>query len=129
MPNYKPYNGFLDAIIRICREEGFTTLYTGLLPSLLLTSHAAIQFVIYEKLKQIEKAYNIDIVFLPNPFYYIGLQNRSLLWSDFQVLCFHDHLSPSSISLPLTATERYFLLLQSCRLCGEGVEVGSNFWK
>ena len=129
MPNYKPYNGFLDAIIRICREEGFTTLYTGLLPSLLLTSHAAIQFVIYEKLKQIEKAYNIDIVFLPNPFYYIGLQNRSLLWSDFQVLCFHDHLSPSSISLPLTATECYFLLLQSCRLCGEGVEVGSNFWK
>ena len=73
MPNYKPYSGFLDAIVRICREEGFTTLYTGLHPSLLLTSHAAIQFVIYEKLKQIEKAYNIDIVLSPTPSNSIGL--------------------------------------------------------
>ena len=53
----------MDALIRIVREEGFHTLYCGLVPSLLLTSHAAIQFVIYEELKRIERNYNIAIVF------------------------------------------------------------------
>lgn len=62
MPGYKPYNGMTDALVRIVREEGFHTLYCGLLPSLLLTSHAAIQFVIYEELKRIERNYNIAIV-------------------------------------------------------------------
>ncbi|KAK8790201.1 hypothetical protein WA538_001415 [Blastocystis sp. DL] len=57
MPGYKPYKGIVDATIRICREEGVKTMYTGLIPSLLLTSHAAIQFVIYEKLKVIETNY------------------------------------------------------------------------
>ncbi|KAK8821703.1 hypothetical protein WA556_002150 [Blastocystis sp. ATCC 50177/Nand II] len=61
MPGYKPYNGMMDALIRIVREEGFHTLYCGLIPSLLLTSHAAIQFVIYEELKRIERNYNIAI--------------------------------------------------------------------
>ena len=62
MPGYKPYKGIVDATIRISKEEGIKTLYSGLLPSLLLTSHAAIQFVIYEKLKQIETQYQIAIV-------------------------------------------------------------------
>lgn len=61
MPGYKPYKGMVDAIRRIIKEEGLKTLYTGLLPSLLLTSHAAIQFVIYEYLKQLETRYEIAI--------------------------------------------------------------------
>ena len=52
----------MDATIRICREEGVKTMYVGLVPSLLLTSHAAIQFVIYEKLKLIETKYRNRIV-------------------------------------------------------------------
>lgn len=62
MPGYVPYKGMIDAVVRIVREEGFKTLYCGLLPSLLLTSHAAIQFVIYEELKRIERKHDISIV-------------------------------------------------------------------
>ena len=70
MPGYKPYKGIVDATIRICREEGVKTMYTGLVPSLLLTSHAAIQFVIYEKLKVIETKYRNRIVVMR------GVSNR-----------------------------------------------------
>lgn len=70
MPGYKPYKGIVDATIRICREEGVKTMYTGLIPSLLLTSHAAIQFVIYEKLKVIETKYRKRIVIV------FGISNR-----------------------------------------------------
>ena len=37
----------------IVREEGVAALYRGLLPSLLLVSHGAIQMTVYERLKQI----------------------------------------------------------------------------
>ena len=70
IPGYKPYKGIVDATIRICREEGVKTMYTGLIPSLLLTSHAAIQFVIYEKLKVIETNYRNRIVIV------CGISNR-----------------------------------------------------
>ena len=44
-----PYKGLLDAIRRIHAEEGFTGFYRGLLPSLILVSNPAIQFVVYEQ--------------------------------------------------------------------------------
>ena len=49
-------------MVRIIREEGIKTMYCGLLPSLFLTSHAAIQFVIYEELKYLETKFNKNIV-------------------------------------------------------------------
>ena len=60
MPGYVPYKGIFDAIVRIISEEGIKTMYSGLLPSLFLTSHAAIQFVIYEKIKQMDKKHDIS---------------------------------------------------------------------
>ncbi|PNW71340.1 hypothetical protein CHLRE_16g650200v5 [Chlamydomonas reinhardtii] len=47
-----PYNGFLDAMIRIGREEGIRGYYKGLGPSLVLqTMHGAVQFTVYDELK------------------------------------------------------------------------------
>ncbi|KAG2499591.1 hypothetical protein HYH03_002532 [Edaphochlamys debaryana] len=46
-----PYNGFLDAMVRIGREEGLKGYYKGLAPSLLLTTHGAVQFTVYDELK------------------------------------------------------------------------------
>ena len=38
---------------RIIKEEGWLALYRGILPALFLTSHGAVQFVVYEKLKEL----------------------------------------------------------------------------
>lgn len=48
-PHY--YKGFTDCFYRICREEGMQGLYRGLLPSIFLVAHGAIQFTAYEELK------------------------------------------------------------------------------
>ena len=48
----KQYKGFLDALITIPKEEGMWGLYKGIIPALLLTSHGAIQFTVYEYLKK-----------------------------------------------------------------------------
>ena len=45
------YSGFLHAVRTIIQTEGYAALYRGLVPALLLTSHGALQFVIYEELK------------------------------------------------------------------------------
>ena len=45
------YRGFTDAIRTILREEGPIGLYRGFTPALFLTSHGAIQFAFYEKMK------------------------------------------------------------------------------
>lgn len=46
------YNGFLDALVRIGREEGLQGYYKGLGPSLVLqTTHGAVQFAVYDELK------------------------------------------------------------------------------
>lgn len=51
-PAIVPYAGFLDCLVQISRKEGIRGLYKGLLPSLFLVSHGAIQFMAYEDLKQ-----------------------------------------------------------------------------
>ena len=49
----EPYRGIAHAFRSIVAEEGWRALYRGLLPSLLLTSHGAVQFVCYEQLKRL----------------------------------------------------------------------------
>jgi Mitochondrial carrier protein len=50
--NVTQYNGFIDAIRTIIKEEGFWALYKGTGPALLLTSHGGVQFVVYEFLRK-----------------------------------------------------------------------------
>lgn len=51
------YRGSLDCFRRIVEEEGISGLYRGLLPSLILVSHGAIQLAVYEKLKSMSHSF------------------------------------------------------------------------
>lgn len=50
---YKPYAGFMDGLASIAREEGMRGLYKGIGPSIVLVSHGAVQFTMYERFKEI----------------------------------------------------------------------------
>lgn len=49
--NYE-YKGILDGLMNISKTEGIATLWSSTLPSLVLVSNPAIQFMIYEALKR-----------------------------------------------------------------------------
>ena len=55
-PGTTIYKGFVDALIKVRREEGFKGLYKGFIPGIWGVSHGAIQFMAYEELKN---AYNV----------------------------------------------------------------------
>ena len=52
------YRGFLHGVRTIVANEGPRALYRGLIPALLLTSHGALQFMIYEELKSLSMDQN-----------------------------------------------------------------------
>eukprot|EP00292_Cryptomonas_paramecium_P011847 CAMPEP_0113663372 /NCGR_PEP_ID=MMETSP0038_2-20120614/1106_1 /TAXON_ID=2898 /ORGANISM="Cryptomonas paramecium" /LENGTH=292 /DNA_ID=CAMNT_0000578393 /DNA_START=59 /DNA_END=934 /DNA_ORIENTATION=- /assembly_acc=CAM_ASM_000170 len=45
---------------RVIRDEGFAGLYRGLVPSMMLTSHGALQFMAYEEIKKVIISYAND---------------------------------------------------------------------
>lgn len=47
------YSGLYDALKTIMREEGWRALYKGIVPSLFLVSHGAVQFTAYEELRKV----------------------------------------------------------------------------
>jgi len=57
VPEHRKYKGLSDALITIVKEEGVLGLYKGMTPALLLTSHGAIQFAVYEEMKRIAESY------------------------------------------------------------------------
>ncbi|CAH1794554.1 unnamed protein product [Owenia fusiformis] len=46
------YTGLIDGLMRIWREEGIRSLWSGTLPSLVLVSNPSVQFMVYESLKR-----------------------------------------------------------------------------
>ncbi|XP_022133344.1 folate transporter 1, chloroplastic isoform X2 [Momordica charantia] len=48
----QPYSGLYDAFKTILREEGIAALYKGIVPGLMLVSHGAIQFTVYEEFRK-----------------------------------------------------------------------------
>ncbi|XP_060813522.1 mitochondrial folate transporter/carrier [Bombus pascuorum] len=51
LPETLRYNGMVDGIKKIYRTEGFRGLYRGFVPGMFGVSHGAIQFMVYEELK------------------------------------------------------------------------------
>ncbi|KAJ8764276.1 hypothetical protein K2173_006016 [Erythroxylum novogranatense] len=51
------YSGLYDALRTILREEGWSALYRGIVPSLFLVSHGAVQFTAYEEFRKIVVEY------------------------------------------------------------------------
>ncbi|KAJ4723534.1 Folate transporter 1, chloroplastic [Melia azedarach] len=49
----RPYSGLYDAFTTILKEEGWRSLYRGIVPGLFLVSHGAIQFTAYEELRKV----------------------------------------------------------------------------
>jgi len=48
----KPYKGMIDGILRIIKEEGIGTLWSGTASSVILAGNPAIQFMFYEAIKR-----------------------------------------------------------------------------
>ncbi|XP_047112642.1 peroxisomal membrane protein PMP34-like [Schistocerca piceifrons] len=46
------YTGLIDGLMRVARNEGLGSLWSGTLPSLLLVVNPALQFMVYESLKR-----------------------------------------------------------------------------
>ncbi|XP_023243118.1 peroxisomal membrane protein PMP34-like [Centruroides sculpturatus] len=50
--DYSHYKGIIDGLCQIKKVEGWKGIYGGLVPSLILVSNPALQFMIYESLKR-----------------------------------------------------------------------------
>ncbi len=55
------YGSLVDALVKIGKEEGINGLYRGLIPGLFGVSHGAVQFTIYENMKNTCRRFRIDI--------------------------------------------------------------------
>ena len=51
VPSARQYTGLINAFTTMFKEEGIMGFYKGVVPAILLTSHGAIQFTVYEQLK------------------------------------------------------------------------------
>jgi len=49
----EPYKGMYDCLVRVAKEEGVMTLWSSTIASLILVSNPTINFVVYDKVRQI----------------------------------------------------------------------------
>lgn len=52
LKRYPKYEGIFDGLVKIWQQEGPSALWAGSIPSLVLVSNPAIQFMVYESLKR-----------------------------------------------------------------------------
>lgn len=71
------YKGLIDAFMRISRDEGIRGLYRGLIPGLFGVSHGAIQFMVYEQLKNFHKTKQPEISKKPSSLEYLTMSSTS----------------------------------------------------
>jgi solute carrier family 25 (mitochondrial folate transporter), member 32 len=60
--NYEMKSGLIGAYKSLVKTQGYKALYVGYIPTLWLTSHGAIQFLMYDKLKYYFENNNKEIV-------------------------------------------------------------------
>ncbi|XP_065851223.1 folate transporter 1, chloroplastic isoform X2 [Euphorbia lathyris] len=108
----QPYAGLYDALRTIMREEGWSALYKGLVPSLFLVSHGAIQFTAYEELRKVvvdyrskQKNYGSSDIHVLNSFDYAVLGGSSkvaamIVTYPFQVIRARLQQRPSMDGVP-----------------------------
>lgn len=78
------YNGFIDALVKIGRNEGLRGLYSGFVPGLFGVSHGAVQFMAYEELKNSYHNYhNQDITTKLGTLEYLSFAALSKLLAAF----------------------------------------------
>ena len=78
------YNGFIDALVKISRNEGLRGLYSGFVPGLFGVSHGAVQFMAYEELKNsYHNYYNQDITTKLGTLEYLSFAALSKLLAAF----------------------------------------------
>ncbi|KAM6910466.1 solute carrier family 25 member 32-like [Xenentodon cancila] len=78
----KQYQGMVDALVKIYRNEGVPGLYKGYVPGLFGTSHGALQFMAYEELKRDYNKYKkVSSDAKLNPLEYIAMAALSKLFA------------------------------------------------
>lgn len=56
------YRGIIDALVKTYRYEGLKGLYRGFLPGVLGVSHTAVQFMVYDEMKNAyHRYYNMPL--------------------------------------------------------------------
>lgn len=74
----KQYSSTFHAFRKIIRNEGMFGLYKGLIPALILTSNGAIQFMIYESLKEMLQLKDYSIEKKSLSYFLVGVLSKSI---------------------------------------------------
>ena len=82
VPNSQRYNGVIDGLVKLFKQEGIRGYYRGFLPGIFGVSHGALQFMAYEELKKAHSNYTgVAPGNKLNPFVYIGMSALSKVFA------------------------------------------------
>ncbi|GMH14888.1 hypothetical protein Nepgr_016729 [Nepenthes gracilis] len=124
----RPYSSLYDALRTIVKEEGWTALYKGIMPSLFLVSHGAIQFTVYEELRKATVFFksgrnrndDADDVLTSLDYAFLGATSKvaAILFTyPFQVIRARLQQRPNSVGIPRYA-DSWHVLKETARFEG-----------